>query len=91
VSIKILRDSLETSGYRGIAVTLALKMLARKDWIELTVESDHWNHDEYPVARLTDEGWRWLEANQDKLTLTIEPPDDTPIPSNPTSGDDIPF
>ena len=73
VPIGWIRERLGKSGYRGVAVALALKILARKDLIEITTQPSSFNEEEYMAARATDEGWRWLEANQDKLPLVNEP------------------
>jgi len=87
-----VRNPLERAGYTGVAVALALKMLARKDLVEFSNESDG-NYNEYTAVKVSTEGWNWLEANQDKLCLTREvSPEDTtgPLP-NRSQGDEIPF
>ena len=65
-------------------------MLGRKDFVETSSESDWNGNSEYAVVRVTDEGWHWLEANQDKLALKAEPAIEKPIPVVQDS-DDIPF
>jgi hypothetical protein len=93
VGVRWLKDALEKSGYRGVAATLALKMLARKDLIEILTETDpnSYGDDEYSVVRLSEEGWMWLEENQDMLVLKT----DTAVQVNdaygPPSEEDIPF
>jgi hypothetical protein len=92
IAVRWIRESLEKTGYRGVAVALALKMLARKDLVEIRTESDSYNNDEYAAVHLTDEGWQWLEANQDKIALTTSAPkssDGAPKPED--SSEDIPF
>jgi len=69
VAIYSLRRELEEAGYRGIAVTLALKMLERKDLLTIAVEEDSYNRDQHSAVRITDEGWRWLQSNQHELLL----------------------
>ena len=50
-----VRDALERAGYTGVAVALALKMLARKDLVELSSEPDgHYN--DFPAVRVSSEG-----------------------------------
>jgi hypothetical protein len=67
-----VRSALGKAGYRGIAVALALKMLARKNLVEMSVESDWHGNEQYPVVQVTDEGWHWLESNQHTLNLTAQ-------------------
>lgn len=90
VAIRFIRDSLEKAGHRGVAVALALKMLGRKNLIETSLESDWNSHDEYPAVRVTDEGWHWLEANQDKLILKVDATTQQTARVE-SSSDDIPF
>ena len=73
VAITPVRHALGNAGYAGLAVVLALKMLARKDLVELSTESGWQNHEDYAVVKISDQGWNWLEANQDKLVLRMEP------------------
>jgi hypothetical protein len=95
-SVWRLREALETAGYRGVAVTLALRMLARKDLMEVVTERDsNYGNEEYFAVRLTEEGWNWLEGNQRELRLG-EPQSESEQPQHeaaPNSGsdDDIPF
>jgi hypothetical protein len=86
VSVFSIRNKLENAGYRGVAVALALNMLRRKNLVETSLEPDQ--NGEYPAVLVTDEGWHWLEANQDKLALTRKTTQ--AAPNRPTS-DDIPF
>jgi hypothetical protein len=90
VAIRFIRDSLEKAGHRGVAVALALKMLSRKNFVETSSESDWNGNEEYPVVRLTEEGWNWLEANQDKLSLMKATIQEMAASGEPSSGD-IPF
>jgi TIR domain len=71
ISATLIRSELEKAGYRGIAVSLALTALSRKNLIEIVKEHDFNGHEqgEYPVVSITEEGWPWLETNQDKLWL----------------------
>lgn len=87
VAIRFVRDSLEKAGHRGVAVALALKMLGRKNLVETSSETDWNGNDEYPVVRVADEGWHWLEANQDKLVLKVDTTKQQVVPAESTSGD----
>ena len=93
VATAIVRNALERAGHTGVAVALALKMLARKDLVELSTESDWNSHEDYAVVKVSDEGWNWLEANQDKLVLQreISQEERGTEPSSTGGADDIPF
>jgi TIR domain len=90
IAIRLIRDRLQMAGHRGVAISLALKMLGRKSLVETTSESDGYGNNDYPVVRVTDEGWKWLEANQDKLALKVEPANKRPA-ADVEPEDDIPF
>lgn len=89
VTVGLVRESLERAGHRGVAVALAMTMLSRKNLVEISSESD-WNGCEYSAVRVTEEGWHWLEGNQDKLLLRIEPVQEKENSKEPSS-DNIPF
>lgn len=92
VPTSFIRNALGNAGYSGLAVSLALKMLARKDLVELSTESGWRDHEDYVVVKISDQGWNWLEANQDKFTLIAEPTKERSggISLTPPD-DDIPF
>jgi hypothetical protein len=88
VSVFCIRNSLEKAGYRGVAVALALNMLRRKNFVETSLEPDQ--NGDYPAVLVTDEGWHWLEANQDKLALRKKSVQKEYVGPPPAPGD-IPF
>jgi hypothetical protein len=70
-------------------VTLALKMLERKEFIVLSMESGY-REGEYSTARVTDTGWIWLESNMHIFDVKPEPkPSMESVPASP--DDDMPF
>ena len=86
VSIQIVKQQLEKAGHRRIAATLALTMLNRKDFVE-TVVGTNYNGDEFPVAKVTPEGWKLSKANQSILVLNVV----TQSPTESGGDDPIPF
>lgn len=92
-SVWQLRNDL-SSQYRPIAVSLALKMLERKDLVIVSKEpADGYNNrEEFLAARISDPGWVWLQENQDKFAMTpqskIRPEEKASVPS---PDDEIPF
>lgn len=57
--------------YRPIAVSLALKILERKELVILSTEpGDGYNErEDFLAVKISDPGWVWLQENQDKLVL----------------------
>ena len=86
MSIYSVQRTLEKAGCRKAIIQLSLKMLDRKSLVEFSKDEDH-DGREFTIVRLTEEGWRWLEDNQD--TLTPNSPDQV-VPDSTTS-EDIPF
>ena len=78
-----IRREMGNAGYTDIAISLALRSLAMKRYIDVVVDHDQ-NGNEFPSYSTTDAGFRWLEANKSKLTLHRKP---KPEPT----GDEIPF
>jgi replicative DNA helicase len=88
VSANVVRNGMNLAGYREIAVGLALSMLGRKDLVERLSETD-FNGSQFAVVKLTDDGWRWLESNQDKLALTVN--QSSPTKLGESTSEHIPF
>jgi hypothetical protein len=93
IATAFVRNALEKAGHTGVAAALALKMLARKDLVEFSTESDWNSREDYIAVKISSEGWNWLEANQDKLILTREASQDESSTelSSTSGGEDIPF
>jgi len=84
-----IKDRLKEDGLRSIGVNLSLSSLARKSFVSLESESDY-NHNQYTVVQITNEGWSWLEQNQDRIKLRHEDwSSDTIEPAPPQ--DEVPF
>lgn len=58
----------ERGGYTEIAVTLALRSLARRGYIESSFDEDQ-NGNQFAVYSASGRGLDWLEANQSRLVL----------------------
>ena len=78
---QIHRD-MEASGYTRIAATFAIKVLLRKDLISSDRYRDEADEEYYGYS-LTEKGWGWVLANQDRFALRKERP---PYPARPTMG-----
>jgi len=73
----------ERAGYTEIAVTIALRSLVRRGYIEPGFDTDDRSGEQYPTFSVTDKGLDWLEVNQARLVLRK--------PTKRTKADDVPF
>lgn len=69
------------AGYTNIAAELAIKSLTRKNLIvPCMVEDDYRNDPPTPGARITQEGWAWLDENKERLSLIHRKPKPSTAP-----------
>ena len=93
-SIWELLKGMESTGYTNIAAGLAIKSLTRKNLIiPCMIESQYLSNDgPMPGAKLTDEGWAWLDENKLQLSLIRKTPKPSSTPTIESSnGDEVPF
>lgn len=84
-----IQNDMESAGFTKLAAGLAITSLTRKNLIAgCMIESNYGNDDPTPGAKITDEGWSWLEENKERLSL-IHSKEQTP-PTPPTEGE-VPF
>lgn len=67
-----IRQDMQKAGFTDIAITLALRKLQKIIFIKAGTAKEE-NGQDYNVYSLTDEGYAWLEKNQDKLIIKTEP------------------
>ncbi len=67
VPASTIKRDCERAGYTGIAVTLGLRVLRRRGFVEVDTDSDDRGYESWPVFRATDAGLDWLEANQNRF------------------------
>jgi hypothetical protein len=90
-----IRNDMESAGYTKLAATLAITSLTRKGLVaSCLIENTYSNDEPAPGAKITEEGWIWLEGNKDRLSLIdrqrkgpLRPQGIAP----PPDSDDIPF
>ena len=68
VSAWSVKRDCERAGYTELAVALALRSLGRRGYVASSDEVDQ-NGNEYGALSATDQGFDWLEANKDHLSL----------------------
>ncbi len=83
VSAWDVKRACERAGYTKIAVTLALRSLLKRKYIETSFRRDDFGQ-EFATCIATPQGLDWLEANQDRLVLRHQP-------QKKTTEEDVPF
>lgn len=83
VSAWSVKRDCERAGYTDIAVTLALRSLIRRRYIETSFDADD-RGEQYATYNTTERGLDWLEANQGRLVLRRKV-------QQKTGDDDVPF
>ena len=64
VSIYRIKNDMDKAGFNSLAVSLSLRELKRKGFIETLKEIDY-NNNEFPACKLTEIGENWIINNQD--------------------------
>jgi hypothetical protein len=70
VSVYMVRQDMERSGFTKVAATLALKALLDKSMLE-RFEDRNYNGEPFTAYRLAPRGLSWLFDNKSKLTLNV--------------------
>lgn len=84
-SIWLLKNDVERSGLTSIGFSLGFRRLAGKRLIETIEECDE-HGEPYDAARLTPDGWDWVEQNESLFVLRKKARSKDNEPEN-----DIPF
>ncbi len=80
-----LKSDVERAGFTSLGFSLGFRRLVRKGLIEAIESYDDYQGDTYPAARLTAEGWDWIEANEEMFAQKKS------LASKDDFDDDIPF
>ena len=88
VAFFAVRQDMVRSGYRRIAVTLALASLLEKGFLDVSGGQDI-DGNRFTFYAMTDRGLQWLQSNRDKLELKGEAP--TLGPGMALGDEEIPF
>ncbi|RAS19608.1 hypothetical protein BX591_13948 [Paraburkholderia bryophila] len=67
-SVWSVRNDCERAGLNNLGFNLGLRRLKVKKFVE-TVDIEDERGDPYPGIQVTDLGWQWIEANEDKFTF----------------------
>lgn len=66
VSAYNIKNDMDKAGYNSLAVSVAIRELCRKEFIETFTECDY-NNNQYLACRLTESGENWIIQNQELL------------------------
>ncbi|WP_175787166.1 MULTISPECIES: nucleoside 2-deoxyribosyltransferase [Burkholderia] len=64
-----VKNDCERAGLNNLGFNLGLRRLKAKKFIEAVELQDEQNGDPYPGVQVTEMGWQWIEANEDKFTF----------------------
>lgn len=67
LAIRTLQRSAERAGLTDVAFGLSCRKLLRKGLVETRSEED--DYGEYSSAKVSSEGWSWLESNESLLSM----------------------
>lgn len=85
-----IRNDAEKTGLSNLAITLAIRRLTTKQFIEEAWVEDH-GGDGYKGAKITNRGWDWIDANEDSFVLRRPQRKSRSAATAEISDDDIPF
>ncbi len=85
-SLLSLKHDVERAGFTSLGFGLGLRRLIKKGLIESTEEYDEQVHNSYEAARLTQDGWNWIEENEGMFSIKKGRP-----PKDDFIDDDLPF
>lgn len=86
VSLYNIKNDMDKAGFNALAVSISVRELQSKGFIETFKESDY-NNNEYVVCRLTESGEKWIIDNQSLMQFRHERENNNEI----NNGDDLPF
>ncbi|MBP5983419.1 MAG: hypothetical protein KA734_06830 [Fluviicola sp.] len=85
VSVYSLKSDMDKAGFNAIAISLSIRELQRKGFIETFKEYSDFNNQEYLACKLTQSGEAWIMNNQDKIEFRKKKNNGTEI------ADDLPY
>jgi hypothetical protein len=75
VGTGLIQQDMEKAGFTKIATSLGLAVLVRKGLIKIDEGTEYEGYP-FQVLTVTEEGWDWLLANQDRLELQMTEPEE---------------
>lgn len=90
-SVWTVRNDAEKTGLSKIAISLAIRRLTVKQFVQESWVEDSGN-EPYKGMKITDRGWDWIDANEDSFVLRRPQRESrNALATNEVSDDDIPF
>jgi len=85
-----VREDAEKTGLSKVGISLALRRLTVKQFIEDAMVEEYGN-EPYKGAKITARGWSWIDANENSFVLRRPTPGSRVASDLEISDDDIPF
>lgn len=87
VSLYNIKNDMDKAGFNALAVSISVRELQRKGFLETFKESDY-NNNEYVVCQLTELGEKWILDNQNLIEFKKEI---DLFPEDINNGSNLPF
>jgi len=68
VSAFVAKGDVEKAGFTALGFSIGLRRLRAKDFLTLHEATDY-SGEAFQVIKITESGWSWIEANEDKFML----------------------
>jgi hypothetical protein len=68
VSAFVAKGDVEKAGFTALGFSIGLRRLRAKDFVTLHEATDY-SGEAFQVIKITESGWSWIEANEDKFML----------------------
>jgi hypothetical protein len=88
-SVWSVKSDAEKLGLSDVGISLALRRLWQKQFLEEAWVEEHGN-EAYKGAAISSRGWNWIDANEDSFILR-RTPKGRKLVTTEISDDDIPF
>jgi hypothetical protein len=90
-SVWTVRNDAEKTGLTTIAISLALRRLKKKEFVEEALVEEYGN-EPYKGLKITGRGWDWIDANEDSFVLRRPQRESrNALPTAEIPDDEIPF
>lgn len=68
-SLYTVRNDCDRAGLNNLGFNVGMRRLRAKGFLESVQLSDEQTYEDYPGVQVTEKGWQWIEANEDKFTF----------------------
>lgn len=83
VGVYSAKSDVERAGVTKMGFNIAVRRLSGKKFIDIVDMWDENNQEQYDGVRVTEDGWKWIDANESRFVLQRPPKESVP--------DELPF